>query len=369
MAQILRFPRRPLAAQLPAGVAVDSARKYLDTPIDARSDRHQSLLGNPDFLVALCGLLRERAESSPSTVAEESAALYQWISDSSAPLGLFDERDYFLGEAALLVGRTLRHLGERDEAELWLDRSEASFRHIVNSGPLLANVSYARLTLRYEERRFQEVAELVPSLIKSFDRLGMKLESAKARFLNAVSLKQCERSSEAVGILDELRQDQAVANEPALLGQVLVEIGEHLSVEERYVEATSCYRQAVPLIKQSNRPLALASLKVSLAETFRRQELLDHALEGYRSALADFAELGMSTYVAYLHVLVSETLISCGRHREAEWEILAALPTIEEQKMVPEGFAAVALLKESVRRRKTDPNALRELREHLQASK
>ena len=38
-----------------------------------------------------------------------------------------------------------------------------------------------------------------------------------------------------------------------------------------------------------------------------------------------------------------------------------------EEKMAPEGFAAVALLRESVRRRKTDPNALRELREHLQS--
>ncbi len=37
--------------------------------------------------------------------------------------------------------------------------------------------------------------------------------------------------------------------------------------------------------------------------------------------------------------------------------------------MVPEGLAAVALLKESIRRRKTDPNALRELRERLQTQK
>ncbi len=42
---------------------------------------------------------------------------------------------------------------------------------------------------------------------------------------------------------------------------------------------------------------------------------------------------------------------------------------LEERKMVPEGFAAVALLKESVGRRKTDPTALRELREHPQANK
>jgi hypothetical protein len=77
----------------------------------------------------------------------------------------------------------------------------------------------------------------------------------------------------------------------------------------------------------------------------------------------------MMTTVALLSLVAAETLLRLSRPREAEWEILAALPTIEEQKMVPEGFAAVALLKESVRRRKTDPNALRELREHLQASK
>ena len=57
-----------------------------------------------------------------------------------------------------------------------------------------------------------------------------------------------------------------------------------------------------------------------------------------------------------------------GSPREAEWELLAALPTINEQQMVPEGFAAVALLQESVRRRKTDPKALAELREYLQAT-
>jgi hypothetical protein len=35
--------------------------------------------------------------------------------------------------------------------------------------------------------------------------------------------------------------------------------------------------------------------------------------------------------------------------------------------MLPEGYAAIALLQESVRRRKTDPNALSEVRQYLQA--
>jgi hypothetical protein len=37
-------------------------------------------------------------------------------------------------------------------------------------------------------------------------------------------------------------------------------------------------------------------------------------------------------------------------------------------KMVPEGFAAVALLRESVRRRQTDPLALQQLRAKVQAN-
>jgi hypothetical protein len=55
------------------------------------------------------------------------------------------------------------------------------------------------------------------------------------------------------------------------------------------------------------------------------------------------------------------------RDREAEWEILAALPAIDEMKMVPEGFAAIALLRESVARRRTNLPALQELRAHLES--
>ena len=108
-----------------------------------------------------------------------------------------------------------------------------------------------------------------------------------------------------------------------------------------------------------------------LRRSWRKRIALQTACRGagrIRAAIADYEELGLETRVAYVRLFISETLLQLGRPREAEWEILAALPTIEEQKMVPEGFAAVALLKESVRRRKTDPNALRELREHLQAA-
>jgi hypothetical protein len=76
----------------------------------------------------------------------------------------------------------------------------------------------------------------------------------------------------------------------------------------------------------------------------------------------------MRSLVAYSHLLVAEVLLEMKRDREGEWEILAALPAIDEMKMVPEGFAALALLRESVARRKTDRSALHQLRNQLQSN-
>ncbi len=79
--------------------------------------------------------------------------------------------------------------------------------------------------------------------------------------------------------------------------------------------------------------------------------------------------LDMRSQVTYLHLVIAETLISLGRDREAEWEILAALPAIEEMKMAPEALAAVALLRDSARRRSTDAAALQQIKSHLEADK
>jgi hypothetical protein len=131
--------------------------------------------------------------------------------------------------------------------------------------------------------------------------------------------------------------------------------------------AAESYREAVGLLRKGRLPAAVAHLKGVIGETLRRQGRLSASIDSYRAAIEDYGELGMSTRVAYLRVVLAETLLEAQQPREAEWQILAALPTIDEEKMVPEGVAAVALLRESVRQRKADPKALLELREYLQA--
>ena len=111
----------------------------------------------------------------------------------------------------------------------------------------------------------------------------------------------------------------------------------------------------------------MAHLKGLVAEGLRSEGRLAAAAAAYREAIASYAEMEMATWVAYLRIVLAETLIALDRNREAEWEIRMALPTIEGQRMVPEGFAAMALLRESVDRRSADRSALRALREHLQS--
>ncbi len=144
-------------------------------------------------------------------------------------------------------------------------------------------------------------------------------------------------------------------------------IGHHHATAGEFETAARTYEKALPVVMRGNRPVALCELKWSIADAYRNQGSLQRAVESYRVARSDYQELGFRAFVTQISLVIAETLLALGRDREAEWEILSVLPTIEEEKMVPEGLAAVALLRESVCRRKTDPKALRELREHLQA--
>jgi tetratricopeptide (TPR) repeat protein len=339
---------------------------FLQSSAASRSDEFVlDALSDADVLSSLCSTLGELINSSPAVVVDEAVGIYRWLSGRQPRDYFFDERDYFLGEFALLAGASYRMTGRRDEAESWFDRSDANFRHTVAPAPHLARVAYNRLALRYDANRFDDVVELLPSAALTFEKLGMRLERAKCVFLEGMSLKALGRLDEAAARLQPLADDQSV--DAALRGSVLVNLGNLLSMQGNYAGALSRYQDAQPLLEAANRTFALADLKAMFGETLKALGRFDDAIPAYRAAIGDLVGLAMPTRAAYFRVALAEVLIQAAKPREAEWEILAALPTIDEQRMVPEGFAAIALLRESVRQRKTDPKALVELREYLQA--
>jgi tetratricopeptide (TPR) repeat protein len=325
------------------------------------------VIGQPDLLLAVCSALRDRIDLSAGAVFSETSELYAAMAKPEREIGAFDEKEYFLGETALLAGTSARVLGKRSESELWLDRSEAGFRHTINPSPLLASVTYQRLALRCESGRYAEVVELAPLLASSFKKLGMLREESKCHFLEGLALKQSGDHEAAIAKFESVCAAMRSLGEPSLVSLALINLADIRAAEGDDELALVAYNEAIPLLEKANRPTTIAHLQGVVGETLRRQGRLVPAIEAYRAAIRTYAALEMSTWVAYLRVVLAQTLLQAGQHREAEWEILAALPTIDEQGMVPEGFAAVALLRESVRQRKTDPKALLELREYLQA--
>jgi tetratricopeptide (TPR) repeat protein len=368
-AKILLFPTQPGAAWLSARDAEFAAREYLSVSIEKRSDedRHDSL-GSPDILMAICAQLRHKRDLAPALVEKEAADVYQWIARPTCDLGLFDERDYFLGETALLAGGACRQLGRREEAFLWLDRAEAGFRHTMNPAPGLSNVAYARLAIRFEMGRYPDVLELMPSLETSFVKLRMPLEAAKCRLLLAMTLKQLGENAKAIEVLDQNSCTAGLEADPFLHSRMLAELGDLRQLEGQFDLALKAFQEALSLLEGRELSLAGADLKLYVGGVYSALGSAADACDAYRAAQREYAELGMRHLVARSHLVIAETLLGMKREREAEWEVLTALPMIEELGMVPEGFAAVALLRESVARRKTDLSALQELRARIQAS-
>lgn len=365
-ARILEFPSRRQAGSRPPEEVRDLSRRYLAMPASERGELTDECLSDADSLLFLCSELSEKCNSSPATVLDEATGIYRWINVSTLQIGFFDDRDYFLGETALIAAGACRLLGRRDDVEVWLDRADANYRHTINSTASLARVAAERLSLHYDMRRYQRVFELVPSLIRSFEALKMSRHALKCRFLEALALKDSDRLLECRERLEAMIKDPALASDPTLQGMVIAHLAETMSAFGEYGEAIAMLRQGLTF---NHQPLVAANLKAAAAECLRYQGDLRTAADFLRAAIGDYLAIEMATHVAYLRLILAEILIASSRSREAEWEILAALPTIQAEKMAPEGFVAMVLLHESVKQKKTDPGALRELREHIQARK
>jgi tetratricopeptide (TPR) repeat protein len=323
---------------------------------------------NPDVLFAVVARLREKMNSSPGEVATQLVDLHNWMSSTEKRIGLFDERDYLLGELALIGSTVFRHLGQHNAAENWLESADSSYRHTVNPAPLLSKVAYSRLALRYDQRKYDALLHGLPSLLRSFEQLGMEQELAKARLLEIATFKELGRTQEAVQRLSALRATLR-GDGFGLLGFVLTEIGAERARQGNHGEALEAYQEALSLLENGPDRMALGHLKGTVGESYRATGQLGPALEMFRSALREFERLEMPVRATYYRVAIADVLLAADRPREAEWELMTALPSIERLGMVPEGFAAVALLKEAVRRRQVNPATLGALREHLSTAK
>jgi tetratricopeptide (TPR) repeat protein len=342
-----------------------SLEQYLAIkPLDRSDEVVDALFSDARAIFGICELLVGYLASRPAIAAAEASFFYDWISERGRFM-IESERSYFLGTMAMLAGTSHRVMGQRESAARWFDRAHSFLSQLRNPEPGLARLAYGRLTLSYELRRFELVLRDLPSLLARFRTLGLEEEEIKCLYVEAMALKESGSLHLALPKFLTLEQRLIESDPCLLLGGVQSRIGDLYSAWGWHRDAMVKYQQALPLLRKSGRPCMVAGLKGTVGETCRDMGDLETAIDLYRDAISDYCELSLGTLAAYQRIVLAETLLLAGRPREAEVEILAAIPTIEKERMVEEGFAALNLLRESVNRSQTDAESLRALRERL----
>jgi tetratricopeptide (TPR) repeat protein len=270
---------------------------------------------------------------------------------------------------AISLGTAMRHLGRYGEAELWADRSAAWFDQTPNAEPWLAKVELLRAIILFDKHMHGEALRRIPALLAGFERLGMSLELQRCRLLHALLLKDVGRREEALNQLTAMQSAPEVHEDPLVHGLTLSNIGEILSSQGQFEAGVPFLSAAVPLLERAATPWAFANLQATIAETLREQFDIAGAIAAYQRAISIYAAEGMDGKAGYLRVLLAQLLGVAGRDSEAIQELLVALPLFEREAITPDALAAVALLRESLRRQKTDPDALRTLRLQIQKMK
>jgi len=364
--RVIHFPQRSRSSEESRA----NAQRILDaSPSDIVSRVSNSQLEDPEILLCMCAELREQLDRSPSKARERADFFYHFLETPRRPIGLFDERDYYLGEFALLAGTACRNLSRRDEARVWFDRAESGFRHTMNAPADLARLAYQRLALRMEERQLDVVLELVPSLVQSFEELEMHEDALKSRFLEGLALMESERLEEAREGFEQICRDAEKLGSENLLGLGYTNLIQVFGLLGDSENAIATSRMAVPVLMKVGNRIGLAKAQWGLAILLREKGQLQASIEAYRTAQREFESLEMRADVAALHLVVADLLLETGQEREAIPEVLAALPVIDELRMVPEGVAALSLLRESVRQQRINREALRDLHGYFEELK
>lgn len=361
-AALRSFRRRRLSAT----EAQTQANRVLATPRAERLENAPDLhLDDPELLLSLFGTLAKQCDSAPAAVLEETEFFYEYLEALEVrypadPI-LCDEREYFLGEAARIAGTASRILSKREDARNWFDLAEAWFLTTENAPANIARLAYQRLALRIEERDFPGVLRLVPHLVANLERLGMPEDAVKARFLLAVVLKESGRLEESVQVFDEIVERCRTIRNDVLLGWAVMNLAQTHALLQDPDKAMAAAAEATPLLRRQGNHVGLGKLQMAVGLLLRSTGSFADAIDAFRSAQREFSEIALHADVAAVHLIVADLLLEVSQPAQAEWEVRAALPIIDEYKLVPEGIAALSLLRDSLRRRQIDRNALRGL--------
>jgi tetratricopeptide (TPR) repeat protein len=291
--------------------------------------------------------LRDHGEAEPEFAAQTAIQFFRSIEVGRLRLPQ-DLQVFFLGESARLAGTFLRIVGNLVEVERWAELSETYFQNDRNPSPSLARVALLRMALAYEQSRWDLIARSAGELERLFAELGMEEDRIKCRVTWAACLKLAGRFPEALEVLEPLRLSRMNVR-PGLYGWVLLHSGDLHQICGKYELALEELIEAASLLQEGKQLTGLSDVKGMISCIYRSHGLIDEALELLQSGCAEHARLGLASLVANDRLLIAETYLAMGRPHDAEVEIRAAIPVLEEQGMVADAVVAINLLREAIR--------------------
>jgi hypothetical protein len=353
-------------ALLQESTNLDYFRSFLRASASERSTEATSkLLSDSECLFAICALFREERNSFPERVADDAVAFFRIVESDPQIATIGDERSFFLTQLAMTAAVSFRWTGEMGRSGAWLDIAERHGSRTIVPELARAELELNRLIELQEQGRWAQIVNSLPELQRRMRAVGMLTCLAKSEILLSDSLKLLGLVEESVPPLRRCLESPALVGRPVLRAVALLFLADSYTILCRSAEAEQCLRTAASILQCHEGPTAVAHLTLVIGERFRKSSSLENALGAYNAARVMYEELGLATLAAYARLLVAEVFLALDRDADARAEIVSALPAIEGAGLVAKGAAALALLRESVRRERVDAKSVLDVASQL----
>lgn len=345
----------------------ETIRDFLAIPFARRSSAlNTRFFADPAVLLTTCTIYERQRNVSPEKVAADALAAFDWVEARLAAKAAPDMR-FFAGDLCYSIGVALKHTGRLRDSAVWIERARAHFAGLPKPGVHVARADLMELAIAHERNDFEAILSRVRHLQPLFQQEGAVFEYETSRLLEGLALKTAGRSAESARVLALIASGEAETTNPIAHCSALIHLAELRFSEGRKADAAMEFEKAAAKVASLGVPLCTAAFYGNLAECLRDQGRLGEAIEGYRIAIAAYERGSMARGIAYIRVILAETLVAAGQEGEAIVELAQALPVIRSEGLYHESRAAAALLNESIRRQRLDRVSLSTLREQLQS--
>ncbi len=348
---------------LKGSVSLQCLEYFLDASSSGRSEElNTAFLLDAENLLGVCALLKERRNGDPSTVLSEAVSLFKWVDRNLLPSSFCDERSYFLSQFATTISVCWRWLGELDREDDWLRIAEQWNERTVEPRTGRAELCLMRLIRLHHGGELGAAIAEIPRLQSELLSLGMVTPLAKSDLFWGNCLKMIGDPKGSVVPLKRAIESPALEARPALRAHAFNILADSYAVLGDFDRSRVCSRSAWELLRCSGDHAALAHLQQTVGGRLLLEGRLLMAAQAFREARESYEILGLKSWAAYAGLLLAEVLLSLGEERQAADLVVDVLPTLDWR---PNTVAAVALLRESIRRQKLDPKALRDVADYL----